>query len=136
MKSAARGSRACRSGPRIPLLSWIFCLARSEVFPIFQQPMGGGLVDGAASRSKLGRTASILERRSLPPSSEPSLNQRNISMGTASSSRWSRPGPKQWVPRVTIRGKRREIGLGGLSFMSLQQVRETALENRKEARMG
>lgn len=45
-------------------------------------------------------------------------------------------GAKRWVQRINIRGKRREIGLGGLSLMSLQEARETALENRKLARAG
>lgn len=45
-------------------------------------------------------------------------------------------GAKRWVQRITIRGKRREIGLGGFSLMSLQEAREAALENRKKARAG
>lgn len=45
-------------------------------------------------------------------------------------------GAKRWVQRINIRGKRREIGLGSLSLMSLQEAREAALENRKLARAG
>jgi len=45
-------------------------------------------------------------------------------------------GAKRWVQRITIRGKRRELGLGGYTLMSLQEAREAALENRKKARAG
>jgi integrase len=45
-------------------------------------------------------------------------------------------GAKQWVQRITIRGKRREIGLGSSMLVSLAEAREHALENRKLARAG
>jgi integrase len=45
-------------------------------------------------------------------------------------------GSKQWVQRITVRGKRREIGLGGASLVSLADARETALTNRRLARTG
>lgn len=45
-------------------------------------------------------------------------------------------GAKRWVQRINIRGKRREIGIGATSLVSLQEARETALENRKQARAG
>lgn len=45
-------------------------------------------------------------------------------------------GAKRWVQRITIRGKRRELGLGSASLKSLAEARETALENRKHARSG
>jgi integrase len=45
-------------------------------------------------------------------------------------------GAKRWVQRITIRGKRRELGLGGYTLMSLQEAREAALANRKKARAG
>ncbi|NNF79221.1 MAG: DUF4102 domain-containing protein, partial [Rhizobiales bacterium] len=40
-------------------------------------------------------------------------------------------GGKQWVQRITIRGKRRELGLGSPTLVSLAEAREQALENRK-----
>jgi hypothetical protein len=45
-------------------------------------------------------------------------------------------GAKRWVLRVVVRGKRRDIGLGGLKLVSLAEARETALEYRKIARSG
>ncbi|MBU3261726.1 integrase arm-type DNA-binding domain-containing protein [Roseovarius sp. PS-C2] len=45
-------------------------------------------------------------------------------------------GSKSWVQRITIRGKRRDIGLGGAGYVSLAEARELALENKKLARAG
>lgn len=45
-------------------------------------------------------------------------------------------GSKQWKLRTVIRGRRRDIGLGGFPLVSLVEARETAFEARKEARAG
>ncbi len=45
-------------------------------------------------------------------------------------------GSRSWVQRVTIRGHRREIGLGGWPLVSLEEARERARSNRKVARSG
>ena len=45
-------------------------------------------------------------------------------------------GSKSWVQRLTIDGRRRDIGLGGYPLVSLAEAREAALENRKLARTG
>ena len=45
-------------------------------------------------------------------------------------------GSKRWVQQIVIRGKRREIGMGSVSLMSLAEARAEALENRKTARSG
>lgn len=45
-------------------------------------------------------------------------------------------GAKRWLLRVMVQGKRRDIGLGGLSVVSLAEAREKALEYRKLARSG
>jgi integrase len=45
-------------------------------------------------------------------------------------------GSRQWVQRITIRGKRCELGLGNPSLVSLAEARETALANRKLAQAG
>ncbi|MDY0967581.1 tyrosine-type recombinase/integrase [Sphingomonas sp. CFBP9021] len=45
-------------------------------------------------------------------------------------------GAKRWIQRLMIEGKRRDIGLGSASFISLAEARERALENRKLARTG
>jgi len=48
----------------------------------------------------------------------------------------SRTGSKSWILRVTVHGRRRDIGLGGLSWVSLAEAREKARELRKVAKEG
>ena len=43
-------------------------------------------------------------------------------------------GAKRWVQRIVVRGKRRNLGLGGFPLVSLREAREKALTNRKLAR--
>jgi hypothetical protein len=45
-------------------------------------------------------------------------------------------GAKRWILRTTIHGKRHDIGLGGLSWVSLAEAREEAARLRKIARKG
>ena len=45
-------------------------------------------------------------------------------------------GTRSWIQRLVIRGRRRELGLGPLSLVSLSEAREMALANRKLARQG
>jgi integrase len=45
-------------------------------------------------------------------------------------------GSRSWVQRIVIRGKRREMGLGSASLVTLAEAREAALANRKVARAG
>ena len=45
-------------------------------------------------------------------------------------------GAKRWVQRLVIQGKRRDLGLGSATTVTLAQARDTALENRKTARSG
>ena len=45
-------------------------------------------------------------------------------------------GSKQWVQRLTIHGRRHDLGLGGCSWVTLAQAREAAYENRCLARRG
>ena len=45
-------------------------------------------------------------------------------------------GAKSWVQRVTLRGKRIAMGLGGFPVVTLAEAREAALENRRMARKG
>ncbi len=45
-------------------------------------------------------------------------------------------GAKRWLLRTTVHGRRRDIGLGGLSLVSLAEAREKALGYRKLARDG
>ena len=45
-------------------------------------------------------------------------------------------GSKQWVWRGTIRGRRRDIGLGAVAYTTLAEARDIAYECRKIARAG
>lgn len=45
-------------------------------------------------------------------------------------------GAKQWVQRITIRGKRSELGLGSPPAVTLAAARKKALENRGAAMLG
>ena len=45
-------------------------------------------------------------------------------------------GSKSWVLRTVVKGKRCDIGLGGVSLVSLKEAREQALQLRKVARAG
>lgn len=45
-------------------------------------------------------------------------------------------GARQWVQRVTIGGRRRELGLGAPPAVSLAEAREIALENKRIVRSG
>jgi integrase len=50
--------------------------------------------------------------------------------------RVDKSGGRFWVQRLTIRGRRREIGLGSPTFVTLAEAREQAIENRRLARAG
>ena len=45
-------------------------------------------------------------------------------------------GSRGWVQRLTIRGRRTELGLGGFPLVPLKEAREKALANRRLARSG
>ena len=45
-------------------------------------------------------------------------------------------GTRSWVQRLVIRGRRRELGLGGFPLVSLKEARALAVANRKAARSG
>ena len=45
-------------------------------------------------------------------------------------------GSKRSVLRIVVRGKRRDMGLGGASLVSLEEVRDLARQYRKIAREG
>lgn len=45
-------------------------------------------------------------------------------------------GRRQWIQRLTVHGRRRDIGLGGYPYVSLAQAREKAFLNRQLAREG
>ena len=45
-------------------------------------------------------------------------------------------GSRNWVQRLVVRGRRRDLGLGGFPLVSLREAREAAFANRKVARSG
>ena len=45
-------------------------------------------------------------------------------------------GSRSWAQRITIKGKRRDIGLGSARFVSLAEAREAAFENQRAVRRG
>ena len=45
-------------------------------------------------------------------------------------------GSRSWIQRLTIRGRRTELGLGGFPLVSLKEARQQAFANRKLARKG
>jgi integrase len=45
-------------------------------------------------------------------------------------------GSRSWILRTVVRGKRRELGLGGLATTSLAEARKEAADLRKRARKG
>ena len=45
-------------------------------------------------------------------------------------------GTRSWIQRLVIRGRKRELGLGNTTLVSLAEAREQALANRKLARSG
>ena len=50
--------------------------------------------------------------------------------------RVTRAGSKQWVQRLRIRGRRRELGLGGYPLVTLAMARDAALANRRKVHAG
>ena len=45
-------------------------------------------------------------------------------------------GSKSWVQRLTVDGRRRDLGLGGYPLVTLAEAREQAFDNRRQARRG
>ena len=43
----------------------------------------------------------------------------------------TKKGRKSWVQRITVDGRRRDIGLGGYPSVSLAQARKRAADNRE-----
>ncbi len=50
--------------------------------------------------------------------------------------RVSPTGSKQWIWRGTVRGKRRDLGLGGYPYVTLAEARQAAFEAKKLSRAG
>ena len=48
----------------------------------------------------------------------------------------SRTGSRSWIQRITVRGRRRDVGLGSYRMVGLSEARDRAWENLKSARSG
>ena len=46
------------------------------------------------------------------------------------------PGKGYWVLRSTIKGRRRDFGLGSLSLITLKEARENAFDKRRDSQRG
>ena len=57
-------------------------------------------------------------------------------MATAFTSQVHPTGSRNWVQRLMIQGRRRELGLGGFPLVSLAEARAKAFAYRKVAREG
>ena len=55
-------------------------------------------------------------------------------MATASTLTVQPTGTRSWIQRIVIRGRRRDVGLGGFPLVSLKEARDKAFANRKAAR--
>ena len=45
-------------------------------------------------------------------------------------------GAKRWMQRLVIQGRRRDIGLGSVKIVTLDEARDSAIQNRRIARAG
>ena len=75
-------------------------------------------------------------RSSPPPSYEPSRSRACTGDENGLVLRVKPSGYKQWIQRLFIHGKRRELGLGPVRLITLAEAREAAMANRKLARSG
>ena len=48
----------------------------------------------------------------------------------------ARGGSRSWIYRFMLRGRSRDMGLGGVDVVTLAEARESALEARKLAKAG
>ena len=84
------------------------------------------------SRENIRQPERVLSARFVETVSEPAkyFDGQGLFLRVAKNGAW------QWVQRITIRGKRTELGLGSLPAVSLAAARKLALENRGKAMMG
>ena len=114
---------------RIRLLSWIPCTTPSRVVLIHPTNLGGGnggMIEMVGKRQEKRLTPSQLKKLSGGMHAD----GNGLYLVVQSS------GSRSWILRTTVRGKRREIGLGGLSTTSLADAREEASRLRSRARKG
>lgn len=99
---------------------------------VIRRPMGDATTDQWVRRKNLRRPAKNLTSRFVQTATEPG----KYFDGHGLFLRISDSGIKYWVQRIVVQGKRREIGIGSVDFVSLAEARVAAYENRKMAREG
>ena len=92
----------------------------------------GDVSGDAVSRENIRRPQKALSPRFVETATEPG----KYFDGQGLFLRVAKNGAKQWVQRITIRGKRTELGLGSPPAVSLAMARGAALENRGKAMLG
>lgn len=63
-------------------------------------------------------------------------DMHNLRLRVLPSSRKNPSGGKNWTQRLTIQGKRRDLGLGTYPYVSLEDARALAFENQRLAKRG
>lgn len=104
--------------------------ALSVVFPVSMGGRLGGRLEGKPTRQNAKVLTAAKVRSDLAPG-------KYYDGGGTGLFLLVRPnGSRFWLQRLTIRGKRTEIGLGSPPLVPLSEARETALENKRMARAG
>ena len=82
------------------------------------------------------RKGKPLTEKFVERATEPGTYSDGQHSGNGLMLRIQRSGSRQWIQRIVIHGKRRDIGLGGCSIVTLDEARAKARENRRIARAG
>lgn len=127
----------------VPRLPAIIC-CKTIIFPpssegVLLVPVGSRILRGkdrgkTMSQGKTRRTDKVLSAALVRSAQEPGKYHDGGGLGLYL--RVERNGAKFWVQRVTIRGKRRELGLGSPPTVTLAEVRDRAMENKRLVRSG
>ena len=133
--SAIAYSRIFRKILGIKCLAFSLILIVPKPSPIFQTLMGDEMADDNSENrtNKSGRhpekaLSAAFVRTVTKPGKYTDGNGLILKVDPS--------GARRWVNRITIRGKRTEIGIGSVSLVGLAEAREIALANRKLARQG
>jgi integrase len=92
----------------------------------------GDVLGDAMPRENIRRPERVLTARFVETVSEPG----KYFDGQGLFLRVTKTGARQWVQRITIRGKRCELGLGSPPAVTLATARKLAIENRGKAMLG
>lgn len=87
------------------------------------------MFDSAKSRAANKLSAALVRNAKKP-------GKYHDGGGTGLYLRVERNGSRFWIQRITIRGKRRELGLGSPPVVTLAMAREQAIDNKRLVRAG